>query len=653
MDSVQGLYQRHADKYQAQILDSINEEIKAVDDLYYHRNFIKAYNLYNLIETKIYEKFGASHPMFWLIQCKLANCAIWVDKEMAAEIYQDIYTHFKDTEPKPEYFDFAEACKLYLSQQNFPRAIYLLAQELKKREHNHESEFRIMEVYSMLAKVLFEYECLGPEKDCAQSLEMYNNIYEYRIKLLGQEHPHTIAVVSTLLLALTKPEFENWDRFEDLYRIYFTHAYIDTLNYKYLQFVELGITDLARIQRLIDILLTIVDSREKDFNSMLIIRNISYGYMLLGEFEKAEAALESIRIYNQDTTKPDNRQIPIKSLQQHLGRKKTYAKRVLNMMLKNYISGNLSGSKFQTQKQKISTGDLAQFLQSQGIQGKQTKQAMLEQIEKLKSKKLASVLLQNLLRGQITFQNFKSEQNLSRIPKQVLQHYVTKQGMEITGLTKQQLVQRIQAIVQQKKKRQQQSVPQQYRGIKIDDIINMEQYTIVEFLQQPNKIVIRKGDMYFGCDLRQMILGYAGRENYLFFPRPNQFCIPRDQLIPLLQEGQNIFEVDESMEPVKVQLDDDYGSTVETRINNIIGTRTLGRLGLQRVRLSDFGAQLQQQQQQKQQVQEQVHTREQIEMINHLLQMGYRPRQTVIQALQNTDFDLAAAVNYLSPQHVD
>jgi len=654
MDSVQGLYQRHADLYQAQILDSINEEIEVVDDVYYHRNFIKAYNLYNLIETKIYEKFGTEHPMFWLIEYKLANCAIWVDQEMADEIYQDIYTHFKDAEQKPEYFDFAEACKLYLSKQNFPRAIFLLAQELRKREHNHESEFRIMEVYSMLAKVLYEYECLGPEKDCAQSLEMYNNIYEYRIKLLGQGHPHTLAVVSTLLLGLVNPEFENWDRFEDLYRIYFTHAYIDTLNYKYLQFVELGITDLARIQRLIDILLTIVDSREKDFNSMLIIRNISFGYMLLGELEKAEAALESIRIYNQDTTKQDNRQIPIKSLQQHLGRKKTYTKRVLNMMLKNYISGNLSGSKFQTQKQKISTSDLAQFLQSQGIQGKhkQTKQAMLEQIEKLKSKKLASVLLQNLLRGQISFQNFK--QNLSRIPKQVLQQYVTKQGIEITGLTKQQLVQRIQAIVQQKKKRQQQLVPQQYRGIKIDDIINMEQYTIVEFLKQPNKIVIRKGDMYFGCDLRQMILGHAGHENYIFFPRPNQFCIPRDQLIPLLQEGQNIFEVDESMEPVKVQLDDDYRSSVEARINNIIGTRTLGRLGLQQVRLSDFGAQQQQQQQQqKQQVQEQAYTREQIEMINHLLQMGYRPRQTVIQALQNTDFDLAAAVNYLSPQHVD
>ena len=653
MDSVQGLYQRHADLYQAQILDSINEEIKAVDDVYYHRDFVKAYKLYNVIENKIYEKFGSLHPMFWLIQFKLANCAIWLDPEMAAEIYQDIYRHFKDAKPKPEYFDFAEACKLYLTRQNFPRAIVLLAQELKKRQHNAESEFRIMEVYSMLAKVLFEYECLGPEKDCGQSLEMYNNIYEYRIKLLGQEHPHTLAVVSTLLLTLANLEFENWDRFEDLYRIYFTHAYIDTLNYKFLQFVELGITDLTRIQRLIDILLTIVESREKDFNSMLIIRNISYGYMLLGEFEKAEAALESIRIYNQDTTKPDNRQIPIKSLQQHLGRKKTYAKRVLNMMLKNYISGNSSGSKFQTQKQKISASDLAQFLQSQGIHGLQTKQAMLEQIEKLKSKKLASVLLQNLLRGQISFQNFKSEQNLSRIPKQVLQKYVTKQGIEITGLTKQQLVQRIQSLVQQKKKRQQQSVPPQYRGIKIDDIINMEQYTIVEFLQQPNKIVIRKGDMYFGCDLRQMILGYAGHTNYLFFPRPNQFCIPRDQLIPLLQQGQNIFEVDESIEPVKVQLDDDYGSSVDTRINNIIGNRTLGNLILQ-VRLSDFGAQQQhQQQQQKQQVQDQIYTRQQMQMINHLLQMGYRPRQTVIQALQNTDFDLVAAVNYLSPQHVD
>lgn len=321
MDSVQGLYQRHADLYQAQFIHSVEDEIAAVDDVYYHRDFAKAFNMYNGIETKIYEKLGTQHPMFYFIHFKLANCLIWLNKDLAFEMYEDIYDHFKDADSKPEYFDFAEACYRYLDQDR-PRAIYLLSRELKKRQHNAESEFRIMEAYSMLAKVLFEYECLGPEKDCKQSLEMYNNIYEYRIKLLGQEHPHTLAAISTLLLGLVNPEFENWERFEELYRIYFTHAYIDTFNYKHLQFVELGITDPARIQRLITILLTIVDSREKDFNSMLMIRNISYGYMLLGEFEKAEAALESIRIYNQDTSKPDNRRIPIKSLQQHLDRKK-------------------------------------------------------------------------------------------------------------------------------------------------------------------------------------------------------------------------------------------------------------------------------------------------------------------------------------------
>jgi len=648
MDSVQGLYQRHADLYQAQFIHSIEDEIAQVDIIYYHRDFGKAFNKYNEIETKIYEKLGTLHPLFYFIHFKLANCLIWLNKEQAFEMFEDIYYHFRDAEPKPEYFDFAEACYRYLDNRDIPRAIFLLAQELKKREHNHESEFRIMEVYSMLAKVLFEYECLGPEKDCAQSLEMYYNIYEYRMQLLGQEHPHTLAVVSTLLLGLAKTELENWDRFEELYKIYFTHANIDTLNYKYLQFVELGITDVAVLQRLINILLTIVDRREKDFNSMLIIRNISYGYMLLGELQKAEAALESIRTYNQDDSKPDNRQIPIKSLQQHLGRKKTYAKRVLNIMLKNYISG--SGSKFQTQKQKISTSNLEQFLQSQGIQGVETRQAMLEQIENLKSKKIASILLQNLVRGQISFQAFKSD--LAKIPKQLLQQYVKTNGGDPTGLTKQQLVQRIQVLVQQKKQRQQQSIPPQYRGIKIDDIISMEQFTIVEFLQQPNKIVIRKGDKYFGCDLRQMVLGFAGQEDYLFFPRPNQFCIPRDQLLPLLQDGQNIFEVDESTEPIEVQLDNDYGSSVKTTTNDIIGTRLLGSLTLQQVQLNDFGGQQQQQQQKQQQVQQQ-YNQQQTAMINHLLQMGYRPRSTVIQALQYSGFDLATAVNYLSPQHVD
>jgi hypothetical protein len=154
---------------------------------------------------------------------------------------------------------------------------------------------------------------------------------------------------------------------------------------------------------------------------------------------------------------------------------------------------------------------------------------------------------------------------------------------------------------------------------------------------------------------RQMVLGFAGEEEYLFFPRPNQFCIPRDQLLPLLQDGQNIFEVDESAEPVEVQLDNDYKSSVETSTNEIIGTRTLGSLTLQQVRLSDFGGQQQQQQQQqqKQQQAQQQYNQQQTAMINHLLQMGYRPRSTVIQALQYTGFDLATAVNYLSPQHLD
>lgn len=653
MDSVQGLYQRHADMYQAEFIHSIEDEIAKVDNVYYHRDFAKAFSLYNDIEKKIYERLGTLHPMFYFIHFKVANCMIWLNKDIAFELYEDIYEHFRNADSRPDYFDFAEACYRYLDNQNIPKAIVLLAQELRKREHSGESEFRIMEVYSMLAKVLFEYECLGPEKDCAQSLEMYNTIYDYRMKLLGQEHPHTLSVASTLLLGLANSEIDNWARFEELFRLYFTNATIDTLNYKYLQFVELGISDPFRIQRLIDILLTIVDSREKDFNSMLMIRNISYGYMLLGQFDKSEAALESIRIYNQDQSKPDQRLIPIKTLQQLLSRKKTYSKRLSNILLKNYISGN--GSKLQAQK--ISTSELAQFLQTQGIGGIQTKQAMLEQIEKLKSKKVATVLLQNLLRGQISFQNFKSKQNLSRIPKQVLQQYLAKEEIDSTGMTKQQLVERIQVLVTQKKKRLEQSIPQQYRGILIDDIISMEEYTIVEFLQQPNKIVIRIGDKYCGCDLRQMVSGFTGQEDYLFFPRPNQFCIPRDQLLPLLKEGQNIFEVNESTETVKIQLDNDYGSTVETTTNDIIGTRTLGSLTLQNVQLPNSGGvqqqQQQQKQQQKQQQQQQQYNQQQMAMIHHLLQMGYRPRQTVIQALQHTGFDLAAAVNYLSPQHVD
>ena len=653
MDSVQGLYQRHADLYQAQFIHTMEDQIKEIDNIYYHRDFEKAYTMYNDIETKIFQKLGTDHPIWWLIHFKIANCLIWVNRNLALEIYEDIYNHFRLIDPKPEYFNFAEACLLYLSGMYIPRAIVLLTQELKKRRKNQESEFRIMEVYQMLAKVLFEYECLGPGRDCAHAIEAYTTIYEYRLKLLGQENPHTLAAISTLLLVYATPGFENWKRFKDLYGIYFTHATMDTLNYKFLQFQELEIRDLGILQQLIDILLSIVDSQEKNLQTMLIIRNIAYGYLLLGEFDKAEAALQSIRVYNQDQSKPDQRKIPIANVQHFLRRKKTYAKTVLTMILKNYISGSSTVEKFETQKQKIMTSHLAQFLESQGIHGIQSRQAMFQQIEKLKSRKIANHLLQNLLRGQLTFQDLKISPNFSRFPKQVLQDFLTKQGFDdFTGMTKQQMLQRIQKIVLQKKKKQQQSVPQQYRGIKIDDLISLEQYSIVEFLRQPNKIVIQKEEKYYGLDLNQMVLGHNidGR-SFLFFPRPHQFCIPRQQLLPLLRDGQNIFEVETTTESFEITLENEYNSIVTAQINNIIGMRKLGVLRIQNVRLSSFqDSQQQQQQQKKQQQQQQI-------MINHLLQMGYRPRQAVIEALHRTmrqdAYDLEAAVHFLSPQHID
>jgi hypothetical protein len=397
-----------------------------------------------------------------------------------------------------------------------------------------------------------------------------------------------------------------------------------------------------------------VDSREKNLQTMFIIRNIAYGYLLLGEFGKAEAALQSIRVYNQDL-KPDQRKIPIANIQQFLRRKKTYAKTVLTMILKNYISGSSTVEKFETQKQKIMTSHLAQFLESQGIHGIQSRQAMFQQIEKLKSRKIANNLLQNLLRGQLTFQDLKMSPNFSKFPKQVFQEFLTKQGFDgdLSGMTKQQMLQQIQKIVLQKKKIQQQSVPQQYKGIKIDDIISLEQYSIVEFLRQPNKIVIRKEEKYYGLDLNQMVLGHnIDGGSFLFFPRPNQFCIPREQLLPLLRDGQNIFEVETTTESFEITLENEYDSIVTTQINNIIGIRRLGVLRIQNVRLSNFqdSQQQQQQQQKKQQQQQQI-------MINHLLQMGYRPRQAVIEALHRTmrqdTYDLEAAVHFLSPQHID
>ena len=76
----------------------------------------------------------------------------------------------------------------------------------------------------------------------------------------------------------------------------------------------------------------------------------------------------------------------------------------------------------------------------------------------------------------------------------------------------------------------------------------------------------------------------------------------------------------------------------------------MGVLRIQNVRLSNFQDSQQQQQKKQQQQQQTV-------FINRLLDMGYRPRQDVIEALHRTmrqdAYDLEAAVHFLTPQHRD
>jgi hypothetical protein len=195
-----------------------------------------------------------------------------------------------------------------------------------------------------------------------------------------------------------------------------------------------------------------------------------------------------------------------------------------------------------------------------------------------------NMLINNYISGQLSQQKFKSN---PEITKQQLQNY-----LKTTAQTQQQLFQKLAALKQQrarkiiqqaaqrsvaqqaqKAKKSKQSFTQQQLGqIKVMDFIMYDEVPMKEFLQQPNSIVVaakQPSGVYefhgFLLNEPNMVYTCAKLSNQQYLRQKDglttplitlktdvEFRIPRDELLPKLKDGYNVFFVETSPEKVKI-----------------------------------------------------------------------------------------------------
>jgi len=644
MDSVQAVQQRYSHLYQA----TFEELLKEADNLYHHREFEKAYDIYK----KIYDKFGHNVQ----ILSKIAICLLWMKE------YDQVWSIFTNFPKTTKTDRFAQAVYLYMfnTQRSLENAIKILRDELEFRTNTHATEFEIMEVYGMLAKIIFEYECLSLNK-CIESKEMYEKIHDYRQKLLGPRHKETVNVISTLLLLY--PRFQLWNQFVPKYLFYLENANTKTLNFKHLMIEKLYkdymIPDTV-LESLIPSLQSILELKSRKFGeshpeTLAMKKNLADVYFILKQWNNALSIYQTLVNH-----------FPVKQKLQQIQRRNSSKNAFFKMLLNNYMTGNTNLEKFQKEKANIPISVLKEFTKNTS----QDRQKLYQQLQKLKNKKKATNLLQSLLRGEISFQSFKNE-NLEQIPRQMLISKIQQEKQQIskqqlTDMTKQQLLDFLQKAHQQKKRKQQQKIPQQFRGVKVQDILDPgTEMNIVDFLAQPNKIVIQQNSQFFGMDLQQFSNVYTFQRNFsktkykkqdaptqvfMYSTRPNSFCISRNSFLPLLKAGNNFFSVvtDQSAKLDLVKVDAYYElESLKTYPDEITRYEKIGQgLVLEDMEWSRFQNTQQQKQQQSR------FTPPQRQSIQRLVQMGIR-RQDAVNILETTNWDLVRARDQLFPQHFD
>jgi len=447
---------------------------------------------------------------------------------------------------------------------------------------------RTMEIYNYIARAVYN----GADGDLQKSQQLYKKISQYRQKIKGQTDDYTLKAYHTLAFIYLKLNQAN-KAFPLIEKIlmYGNEHLLQNLGIslnlidvnilipyyeKALKFrmETIGVEDpgtITIIQYLIDVFVSIgnydraielyqsCSANVKDELNLYIpfdLNSIEYYRKKLQQFKKQHGQ-QSIQTLHK-----------VRSFADRLARIEEYQK---SIPYYQWVLQRETDDTVRTQVQASLAHARSTFQEAtshrQGI-----------------PRQRANMLINNYLSGQLSQQKFKSNQEIT---KQILEKYLktsaqtqqqlfqklAKLKQERVLKIKQQAAQRSAAQQAQKIKKSKQSFTQQQLGqIKVMDFIAYDEVPIKEFLQQPNSIVVANklpSGTYefhgFLLDEPNMVYTCAALSNPEYLMQKDgltvplitlktdvEFRIPRDELLPKLKAGYNVFFVETSPEKVKI-----------------------------------------------------------------------------------------------------
>ena len=593
-DSFQSAFQRLMGMQQQQKTElpkQALQELKKADEFFDKKDFKNAEEAYRKIANIFRKYYGKTDPRTIEIYYKVAKSLQELFRYEAVDFYKIV---LKNSNPNSDMYKLSLAHTFFLKKEmEKALEIYqpLLAKYIEKYGLDDD---RTMEIYNYIARAVYN----GSHGDLQKSRQMYQKISQYRQKIKGQTDDYTLKAYNTLAFIYLK--LHQADKAVTLIEKILMYGSSDLIqqlgisvrfgletgafdiNFLILLYEKalkfrmetIGIEDpgtIVIIQLLLDDLVSIENyeraielyescpANVKDELNLYIpfdFNSIEYYRKKLQQFKKQHGQ-QSIQTLHK-----------VRSFADRLARIEEYQKSI------PYYQWVLQRETDDTVRAQVQAS-LAQA-RSKFQEGTIHRQGIPRQ--------RANMLINNYLSGQLSQQKFKSNQEIT---KQILEEY-----LKTTAQTQQQLFQKLATLKQervrkirqqaaqrsvaqqaQKIKKSKQSFTQQQLGqIKVMDFIALDEVPIKEFLQQPNSIVIankRVSGAYefhgFLLDEPNMVYTCAALSNQEYLKQKDgltvplitlktdvEFRIPRDELLPKLKSGYNVFFVETSPEKVKI-----------------------------------------------------------------------------------------------------
>ena len=588
-DSFQSAFQRlmGIQQQKTELPKQALQELKKADEFFDNRDFENAEKLYKKIANVFKKFYGNKDPRTIEIYYKVAKSLYELFRYDAVDFFIFV---LENSDPDSEMHKLSLAHTFFFKGE-MTKALEIYHSLLTKYIEKYGlDDDRTMEIYNYMTRAVYRYN--GSNGDLQKSRQMYQKISQFRQKLKGPTDDYTLKAYNTLaFIYLTQNQDEKALPLIEKIAMYGNEHLLPTLGVslnligrviwiplfeKALKFrmETIGIEDpgnIVIIQFLLDDLVSIENyeraielyesfpANVQEELSLYIpfdLNTIEYHRKKLQQFKKqhgqqSSQTIDKVRFFADQLASIEEYQKSIPYYQWVLQRE-------TDPTVRTKVQASLAQARSKFQEASS---------HRQGIR-----------------RQRANMLINNYLSGQLSQQKFKSN---PEITKQMLEKY-----LKTTAQTQQQLFQKLAKLKQQrvhkikqqaaqrsaaqqaqKIKKSKQSFTQQQLGqIKVMDFIAYDEVPIKEFLQQPNSIVVankQPSGVYefhgFLLDEPNMVYTCAALSNKEYLMQKDgltvplitlktdvEFRIPRDELLPKLKTGYNVFFVETSPEKVKI-----------------------------------------------------------------------------------------------------